>query len=255
STTEALPPPEPCTAVDILFVVDNSEPMIEEQIRLRASALAFVQQVQATIPTLISDVHIGVITTDEGMFVQSTGDGCLPFEGGSTWMVSSSLMLAAELECALALGTAGSPNERPMDMLQDALSDDNLAPGGFHNGFLREDALLVVVVVTNEEDAIEPDTAWGSSGAPADWAMALADRKGGYPSNVVALSLVGLDAPNACAGPWDGTVGAEFAPRLIEFAESFPAGAAGGVCAPEYATFLLGAVPGVAGACAGYIPP
>ncbi len=255
TTGDELPPPVPCTAVDILFVVDNSEPMIEEQIRLRANVLAFIQQIQTNIPTLMSDVHVGVITTDESLFVQPSGDTCVAFEGGANWMLSSSLALQAELDCALSVGTLGSPNERPMDMLVEALSDDNLAPGGFHNGFLRDDALLIVVVVTNEEDAIERDTAWGSAGGPAEWADAVAVRKGGYPSNVVALSLLGLDKPNACLGPWDGTVGAEFSPRLIEFTESFPIAAAGDICAQEYASFLLGAVPGIAAACAGYIPP
>ncbi len=255
STTEELPPAEPCTAIDMIFVVDNSDPMLEEQIRLRATALAFIQQVEASTPTLMEDINIGVLTTDDDLFVQPSGEGCdVPYEGGANWMVSSSLALQTELECALNVGAAGSPNERPMDMLIASLADENLQPGQFHNGFLREDALLVVVLVTNEEDEVEDDTSWGSAGDPASWVAAMAERKG-YANNVVVLSLLGMPKPNACPDfQWDGTEGAQVSPRLIEFTESFPQGTVGDICEQEYATFMLGVVPGVAAACASYIP-
>lgn len=255
SSTGELPPAEPCTAVDIIFVVDDSEPMAEEQARLQAAALAFVQQVQTSIPTLLEDVQIGVLTTDDELFVQANAEPCGPYEGGNNWMVSSSTALATELSCALGVGVAGSPNERPMDMLLGSLSDDNLAPGGFHSGFLREEALLVVVLATNEEDEFEVDTSWGSAGDPPQWVETIAGRKGGWTQDVVVLSLLGIPEPNACLAPWDGTEGAQHAPRLIEFTESFPQGAVGDICADEYGTFLASVVPGVTAACAGYIPP
>ena len=255
STTEDLPDAVPCTGVDVLFVVDNSEPMLEEQIRLRGAALAFLEQVQSNIPTLTQNINIGVITTDEDQMVQANAEPCGPYEGGLNWMISSSMALSTELECALSVGIAGSPNERPMEMLLTALDDDNLAPDGFHNGFLREDALLVVVIVTNEEDDIEADTSWGSAGDPATWVTTLAERKGGWLNDIVVLSLVGLEKPNACVGPWDGVQGAQYSPRLIEFTRSFPQGMVGDACEQEYASFLLSMVPGVAAACNGYIPP
>lgn len=256
SSTGEPPPAVPCTGIDMIFVVDDSAPMLEEQIRLRAAALAFVQQVAASTPSLVDGINIGVITTDDDLFVQATAEACGPYEGGSTWMISSSTVLGTELDCALAVGTAGSPNERPMDMLIAALADDNLAPGGFHDGFLREGALLVVVLVTNEEDELEVDTEWGSAGDPATWAEAVASRKGGWRHDVVVLSLLGTDKPNACPDfQWDGTEGAQVSPRLIEFTEAFPQGAVGDICAQEYATFMLGVVPGVAAACDNYTPP
>jgi len=249
-------PVVPCTGVDLVFVIDDSEPMLEEQIRLRSTALAFVQQIVSNIPTLVDGINIGVITTDDDLFVQATAEVCGPYEGGNTWMLSSSTVLQTELECALNVGVAGSPNERPMDMLISSLGDENLMPGGFHAGFLRDEALLVVVLVTNEEDDFEMDTSWGSMGEPADWVAAVAGRKGGYEKDVVVLSLVGIDKPNACPDfQWDGTEGAQLSPRLVEFTDSFPQGAVGDVCAQEYATFLLGVVPGIVAACGNYSPP
>lgn len=255
STTEDLPPAVPCTGVDVLFVVDNSEPMIEEQIRLRSSAVAFVQQLGTAIPTLTDDIQVGVITTDDDLLVQANAVDCGPYEGGNPWMLGSSKNLMTELDCALNVGVGGSPNERPMQMLAGAFADEQLEPGGPHNGFLREDALLVIVLVTNEEDEIEADTMWGSPGDPPQWSEQLAALKGGWANDIVVYSLVGLEEPNACAGPWDGTQGAQHAPRLIEFTEAFPLGAVGDVCEQEYASFLLGVVPGAAAACDGYIPP
>jgi hypothetical protein len=249
-------PVVPCTGVDLVFVLDDSEPMLEEQIRLRSSALAFVQQIVANIPTLADGINIGVITTDDELFVQANAEACGPYEGGNNWMLSSSTVLQTELECALNVGVAGSPNERPMDMLIASLADENLMPGGFHAGFLRDEALLVVVLVTNEEDDFEIDTSWGSAGDPADWVAAVAERKGGYERNVVVLSLLGIEKPNACPDfQWDGTEGAQVSPRLGEFTQAFPQGAVGDICEQEYATFLLGVVPGVVAACGNYSPP
>ena len=249
-------PVVPCTGVDLVFVVDNSEPMLEEQVHLQGVALAFVQQIVAGIPSLTAGINIGVITTDDDLFVQANAAACGPYEGGNNWMLSSSSVLQTELDCALNVGVAGAANERPMDMLIGSLSDENLMPGGFHAGFLRDEALLVVVLATNEEDDFEKDTSWGSAGDPPDWVAAVAGRKGGYEKNVVVLSLIGIDKPNACPDfQWDGMEGAELSPRLQEFTESFPQGAVGDICAQEYATFLLGVVPGVVSACGNYSPP
>jgi hypothetical protein len=252
--TEDLPS-VPCTSLDVVFVVDDSDTMAEEQMRLQAAAAAWIDQLNAQIPTVVDDVRIGVITTEDSGFVQADGAGtACAFASAAPWMTLGP-SLATELPCALAQGVAGDPDERPMDMLQAALSDEALSPGGMHDGFLRDEGLLVVVLLTDEEDDLEQPTQWGSAGDPPDWVDAIAAKKGGYAQNVVVVSLVGHDKPNACpAFQWDGMEGAEIAPRLIEFTESFPQGAVGDICAPEYSTFLMSIVPGVAAACDQYVP-
>jgi hypothetical protein len=250
------PPAVPCTGIDLLFVVDDSEPMLEEQMRLRAAAPAFVQQVTAAIPTLAEGINLGVITTDDELLVQGNAMPCGPYEGGNNWMLGASTLLATELDCALDVGVTGSPDERPMEMLLASLSDEHLMPGGFHDGFLRESALLVIVLVTNEEDEYEKETEWGSIGNPPEWVGAIAARKGGWEHDVVVLSLLGIEKPNACPEfQWDGTEGAQVSPRLIEFTQAFPQGAVGDACAEDYGPFLQGVVPGVVAACASYSPP
>lgn len=248
-------PSVPCTSLDVVFVIDDSDTMAEEQMRLAQVAAGWIDQLVAQVPTVVDDVRIGVITTDDSSFVQSDGAGtACAFASGAPWMTLGDT-LATELPCALSQGVAGDPDERPMDMLQAALSDEALAPGGRHDGFLRDEGLLVVVLLTDEEDDLEAATQWGSEGDPPDWVDAIAAKKGGYPQDVVVLSLVGHDKPNECpAFQWDGMQGAEIAPRLIEFTESFPQGAVGDICAAEYTTFLFSVVPGVAAACDQYVP-
>ena len=243
-------PGEPCVGVDMIFVIDNSETMAEEQARLIGSASAWVNQVNTNIPSGTEGFHIGVLSTDDSTFKTSDGAGtaCM-FDSGQVWMELGP-NLGTELACALSQGIAGDPDERPMENLLDALSDEAIMPGGPHEGFLRDNALLVVVLLTDEEDDIEAVTGWGSPGEPAEWAQTLADRKGGFYQNVVPLSLIGHDPPNACPPfQWDGASGAEIAPRLIELTESFPAGAYGDLCEPEYNTFLTSTVTGVSSAC------
>ncbi len=243
-------PGEPCIGVDMIFVVDNSETMAEEQARLVGSAAAWVNQVNTNIPSGMDGFHIGVLATDDSTFKTTDGVGtACAFASGEVWMELGP-NLGTELACALAQGIDGDPDERPMDNVLDALSDEALMPEGRHEGFLRDDALLVIVLLTDEEDDLEKVTGWGSSGDPAAWVQTLVDRKGGFHQNVVPLSLIGHEPPNACPPfQWDGASGAEIAPRLIEFTESFPAGAYGDICELEYNTFLSSVVTGVASAC------
>lgn len=241
----------PCTAIDVLFVVDNSSTMGEEQVRLGAAAPNFIAAVRAKLPDLAS-IHIGVISTDSPSLVGAAR--CGPFAGGLGFMTADDTLPVA-LVCAAQVGLAGSPDERPIDMLLAAVDDLANEPGGLNSDFVRKGALLVVVLVTDEEDDHEIDLAWGSAGEPPDWFAGLAAVKDGRANDVVALSLVGTPAPNACPPfQWDGKDGAEPAARLAEFTGMFPFGRVGDVCAPSYDQFFLDAVPVIADACASFVP-
>jgi len=242
----------PCTAIDVLFVVDDSSTMAEEQVRLSAAAPNFIAAMQAQLPD-VAVVHVGVISTDSPALGVSAGR-CGPFVGGLGFMTQDD-NLSMSLGCAAQVGAAGSPDERPMEMLLAAVDDLANEPGGFNADFVRKPALLVAVIVTDEEDDHELDPAWGSEGDPIDWFAGLTAIKDGYAQDIVVLSLVGTPAPNACPPfQWDGKTGAEPAPRISEFTAMFPFGRVGDVCAPSYDAFLLDAVPVVADACASFIP-
>jgi hypothetical protein len=249
-----------CAAVDVLFVIDNTETMIEEQDKLRAAAGPFVAEIALQTfgipipPAPVPDIHVGVVTTDGHELVTANEIDCA-FASGTGWM-SMSASLATELDCAAAVGTAGDPDERPAQTLLAALAPEVVGIGGANQGFLREEALLVVVIVTDEEDDHEALTQWGSEGDPAQWAEQLAAVKGGALQDVVVIAVAGVPKPNACpVYQWNGSDGAEIAPRISALAQSFPVHAVEDACAAEYTESLLGQVPSIVHACHGYVMP
>lgn len=267
------PPVTPgCDKVDFLFVIDNSESMADEQDSLVASVPGFIAGIESTLSE-VEGFHVGVISTDEyarnpeecrelgALITQTGGEGssnmvCGPFAEGGRYMTEADDFDHA-FACTAAIGIAGDGNERTVDALLAALSVDANAPGACNEGFIRDDALLVVVLITDEEDDHEMLAGLqiaGSQGHPPDWYQALLDRKG-VPENVAILSLVGHDKPNACPDfQWDGFDGAEIATRLIALTEMFDNGFVGDICAPDYDAFFSEAVAVVQTACDGFIP-
>ncbi len=249
STGEPVVDGMPCGGVDLVFVVDNTETMAEEQNRLISVASTFVSNLNGAIPSAAAGgFHIGVLTTDDADFKTTDRDNspCGEFATGP-WM-SPGPDFPQTLACTLNQGVGGDPDGRPMDSLLGALVNAGSASGG-GEGFLRDDALLVVVLVTDQDDAADPVEGGGSMGDPSEWAQSLADIKG-FKQNVVVFSMVGHPAPNACPPfQWDGNTGAEIATRLLDFTERFPNNIVGDVCALQYSSQFNAAVDPIADAC------
>lgn len=243
-----------CTGLDVLVVIDDSDTMLEEQGKLTAALSPFFAQLDQLLPGIMGSIRVGVITTDAPEFVVANPSmACTPYASAATWM-SYGPTLSTELACATAVGTMGDPDERPMQMAIEALGPTMLQLGGPNEAFLREDAPLVLIILTDEEDDLEAVTQWGSEGDPSDWITALAATQDGHVQNVVPIALVGVAEPNDCPFPWDGVTGAEIAPRLAEFVDGFPHGALGDICAADYSTFLMAAATEVVDACNAHVP-
>jgi hypothetical protein len=261
-----------CDKVDLLFVIDNSHSMVDEQDNLIAAVPGFVAAIESLED--VESFHVGIVSTDAyarqpeacralGALITQTGGEnsssavCGPWSSGR--FMTEEDDFTDGFRCAARIGTAGDGDERPIEAVLTAVSPEMGAPGACNEGFVRDDALLVVVLITDEEDDHEmlgPFDIAGSPGDPPQWFQALVERKGGVPDNVAVLSLLGHPKPNACPEfQWDGFDGAEIAPRLIAFTEMFPAGAYGDVCAPNYDEFFTDAVAEVATACTDFVPP
>lgn len=158
--------------------------------------------------------------------------------------------------CMADVGTFGSGNEVPIDAVLAAIGDHNTGDGGCNDGFLRDDAVLVVTIITDEED--DHDGFFGSEGEPAQWHQAVLEAKGGNETAAVVLGLVGdTDLPDGLCEPLDdgGVDGAEASPRLREFVEAFGSrGFVGSVCAPSYDGFFSDAVSVIDTACDEFEP-
>ena len=253
-----------CERVDLLFVIDNSTSMAEEQAALVASFPGFISGIESILG-VETDYHVGVITTDENEFnrvgcrqigalvtqtggTQSSDAVCGPYASGTAFMTPAD-SLSEAFSCAAKVGTEGNGLERPMDAVTTMLLADTGSITLCNDGFLRDDALLVLTIITDEEDD------GGSRGGPHDWYDAVVGAKGGEPSRVVALSLLGRPAPNGCDLDLEPETLPEVAERIAKFTELFDLGDVADICAADYAPFFAASVVGIAEACDVVIPP
>lgn len=152
--------------VDILWVVDSSGSMGPKQARLAANFQGFINQLVAAMPPI--DFHIAVTTTDtddtatRGRLRQwnlgALRDdfiGCAPDTAGvvtcNTGGNTSTAVMA--FNQMAQVGTAGSPQERGLYAAYLALTNPlNISTDAVVR-FIRPEASLYVVFVSDEDDA------------------------------------------------------------------------------------------------------
>lgn len=259
---EDVPAPE-CSAVDLLFVIDNSSSMLAEQQNLIASFDGFIEGIQANLDEA-NDYHIGVVTTDAyagnevgcqsigALVTQTEGGACGPWAQGR--FISLEDPLQEAFTCAGMVGVDGDGDEHPIEAAMNATGTALAEPGACNEGFLRDDALLVLVLITDEDDggsSIPGHT--GSPGGPSTWFQDLVARKGGVESNIVVLALIGVPTPNDC-DPNDPFEISSIATRLTNFVNRFTHGAIGDVCTNDYSPFFADSLAIIHDACAGFTP-
>ncbi len=258
-----------CDKVDLLFVIDDSGSMADQQESLIASFDGFMRGVRQRLAG-VQSYHVGVVTSEDyyanapgcgaiGSLVTRTGGplssnrDCAPFASGARYLTQDEPDLAARFRCIAQVGTGGSDNERMARAMLNAVNPANNAPGRCNAGFARRDSLLVIVLVTDEDDVAEPCdtpgcTPGGSGGAADDWLRELTSYRAGLAQNIVVLSLLGRRLDNAC--------GAQVAARLLGFTNRFRQnGFVGDVCAARYDDFFSGALSVIETACRGYVAP
>jgi hypothetical protein len=162
---------------------------------------------------------------------------------GLRYMVDGQPNLDETFACVAQVGTDGSSIEEPIDAVVAATSRALNAPGRCNAGFLRDDAILVTFVITDEDDR-------RSSGDPEDWQGLLLDVKRGDDRSIVVLGLVGdNNVEDGLLGGKCPDADADGAPRLQSFVRSM-GGILGSVCAPDYTPFFQTAAGAIDSACA-----
>ncbi|MFM2153242.1 MAG: hypothetical protein RL199_1677 [Pseudomonadota bacterium] len=174
---------------DILFVVDDSGSMAEWQEKLADNFAAFMTFAQQQG----IDYRIAVTTT--GTFA-----GCSPepFLGGeeangrfAPWSVDSPTRIVdtsmtdsfVTFASNVAVGTDGCPTEMGLEGAYLALSDPNI--NAFNAGFLRNDASLAVIIVSDAPDQ--------SPRAVDFYVDFFQNLKGARGSNMVSVSAIAWD--------------------------------------------------------------
>jgi hypothetical protein len=180
-------PQNPQNKVDILFMIDNSLSMDAMQAELRGKFGSFLSVFDdLAAKGTYADLHIGVVTSDYGAGDKAVAGGCdasgggehgflqkigaaatgcsgpstTPFisyaygAGGATHNLPAGQTLGQTFTCMATVGSRGCGFEHQLESVYAALTNhvENA-------GFLRDDAMLAVVFVTNEDDGSAPPTA------------------------------------------------------------------------------------------------
>lgn len=210
----------PLPKVDLLWVIDNTGSMQEEQAALASGFEDLVSQLDAASLAY----HLGVVSTDPN----SELAGVLL---GDPWIITPNAEdPALAFARAAQVGTDGLGPEAGLAAMELALSES--LKDGENRGFRRNDASLVVVVVSDDDDHSEP---W-----LGDDPVAVAERllweeshRTGLPASMSALigaPQVGCQGPGGAALPGD---------RYAALAQA-TGGRVGDICAADLGPVLDG---------------
>lgn len=158
---------------DLLLVVDDGPGMAPLQQQLRA---------QLDWESLREDVRVGVIRADV-----TEGGGLRVLPGGARWLDDPGAATDAEIDALVLLGETGGAPSTGLQALESALSEPTLS--GTNSGFLRAEAQLTVLLLTNRDDA--------GSAPPSQTQAVFASAK---PAYFQFRSLLIAGDPGGCTG-------------------------------------------------------
>lgn len=135
-------PPE--FRVDVLWVVDNSGSMGDNQLALATESPTFIDFFEATVGL---DYHIGVISTDMD---DPLHQGKLREAQGVRWLDTDTPDPYAVFDEMVMMGVDGSGDEAGRAATRAALETEIDA---WNTGFFRDEAPLAVIVISDEPDS------------------------------------------------------------------------------------------------------
>jgi hypothetical protein len=167
--------------VDVIFMVDDSASMTPQQSQLLAAFPSYVDVLQG-LPGGLPNLHLGVVSSsmgagrnpsidhcpqggDQGVFhTKPLGPSCAraSLNAGQNFIINVNGQanytgtLADVFGCIALLGEAGCGFEHQLESVLRALGADGAPPPPQNANFLRPDALLQVVLLTNEDDCSAP---------------------------------------------------------------------------------------------------
>ncbi len=220
---------EPMAQVDILWVIDNSHSMEAEQERIADGFVSFVSNLSETN----IDFHIGVMTTD--MDLDNPNRGLLL---GQPSVLTPDDNYISLFQNRVKVGINGSDKEKGLSASVEALTEP--LASGMNAGFLRDDATLSIIYVSDEDDCSDNEALAGLQSAACyseyddllsvrDLVLKLKQLK---PAGVrvLASGLVGPYAEDECEDSWPGH-------RYIGAAEA-TGGMIGDICADDYSSIM-----------------
>jgi hypothetical protein len=286
-------PTEGCSKIDFLFVIDNSGSMGAHQTALIDSFGPFMDTIFATVQAQDYQIMVTDSDADgdiSGACEPCTPDSfwcddwctakagldldcetalgageVAPYNNEASNTIcgvpGDRRYLTAEtdqattkslFQCMGKVGIFGSGAEMPMSAMAAAVTTQS-QPGGCNEGFVRDDAILVVTVIS--DDYPVPSTADDAStvGSPQAWYDAVVQAKGGNPDNVVMLGIINTPDAACVSGAGDPIV--HPTERFMELVSLFGTnGLTANICASDYNAFFEEAVALIDQTCDEFAP-
>jgi hypothetical protein len=215
--------------IDIVFMIDDSSSMTPLQNKLAANFPVFMNVLKG-LPRGLPNVHIGVVSSSMGAGRNPTVDHCP--QGGDRGVFHAAPLgatcpkgslnpgqsfisnvngvinytgdIADVFSCIAPLGDGGCGFEHQFASVLRALGADGQPPPPENAGFLRPNAYLMVILITNEDDcSAPPDSALFDSSSTL-----VSDALGplqSYRCNEFGHACGGHAPPRTPAGPTDLT--------------------------------------------------
>jgi hypothetical protein len=167
--------------LDVLFMIDDSSSMTAMQQKLEQQLPLFVSALEG-LPTGLPNIHVAVVSSDMGAPGDSTSSiGCTSvgddgqfhsqpegtctnstLQNGATFIsnvggvVNYSGNLSDTLSCIALLGENGCGFEHQLASIARALGADGSPAPASNAGFLRPNAQLAIIMLSNEDDCSAP---------------------------------------------------------------------------------------------------
>jgi len=268
---------EGCKKVDLLFIIDDSGSMSDQQDKLTEAFPGFITTIdQELVQKKGIDYRIGVLSADmagEEMCVflicgqghrgrlQHQGDrlNCNDVPPGR-WIEAGPVEeVAKQFQCVASMA-GGEFSEMPLEALRAGLVDRVEDPEAYNAGFLREDALLVIIMITDEDDQSvkQVPAMWDvflGPGTPTpviEYQQLLVGLKGGDKDRFVAVAISGPKSSSCGAGQEPLAVKA---PRVHQFLElNTPNSYWGNICDEDFTAPLQAALEVIKSSCETFPP-
>jgi len=204
---------EPRSKVDILWVIDDTSSMRDEQDALQGAFADFATSLEA----LDLSWQMGFISTD----VSDANAGVLL---GDPWILTPELDdPVTAIESSAAVGTDGEAPEAGLGAAWLALTEPLLS--GSNRAFRRDDAALHVIVVSDADD--RSDTVLGDD--PVSTFSTFLSEEAARSGQDARLSAVVGDVPSGCT--WEG--GAALPGERYAEVASLSDGAVASICSRD----------------------
>lgn len=247
---------ETCRKVDVIFAIDNSGSMAEEIAALTGPVFDSFPAALLDVGNGIDDFHLAVMDAcpNPAYYHNYGAGGACNFSTGANYMVSTSSALTTEYACVTQLtldgyngeadlcNTDNDEDEQPARAASSSLAPDPVA--GANAGFLRSDALLLVVAITDEDEEL-------FGGYTVDQVtQQIIDAKG----TIDEVIFLGIAGATDCEGPYGGALAA---PNMQAIAAPFVAAQRGlfwDLCQGDLETAFQQAIAIVDGVCNEVVP-